>query len=96
MATVLNPIYTEPIAPPVSVPTPPIPMKQRPRRTWIKWGLLAGIAIALAVGVELWRMHAANAIGYDTVAVDRGPIQASVTATGTLNAVVDVQVGSQV
>ena len=28
--------------------------------------------------------------------VERGPIQASVTATGTLNAVVDVQVGSQV
>jgi HlyD family secretion protein len=41
-------------------------------------------------------MHAANAISYDIVPVERGPIQASVTATGTLNAVVDVQVGSQV
>jgi HlyD family secretion protein len=50
----------------------------------------------MAVGVELWRTHAATAIGYDTVPVERGPIQASVTATGTLNAVVDVQVGSQV
>ena len=41
-------------------------------------------------------MHSQNAIGYDTVPVERGPIQASVTATGTVNAVVDVQVGSQV
>jgi HlyD family secretion protein len=41
-------------------------------------------------------MHAASAISYDTVPVERGPILASVTATGTLNAVVDVQVGSQV
>jgi HlyD family secretion protein len=30
------------------------------------------------------------------VTVGRGQVQASVTATGTLNAVVDVQVGSQV
>jgi HlyD family secretion protein len=41
-------------------------------------------------------MHTANAISYDTVPVERGPVLASVTATGTLNAVVDVQVGSQV
>jgi HlyD family secretion protein len=58
--------------------------------------LIAGVVVALAVGVELWRMHSANAIGYDTVPVERGPILSSVTATGTLNAVVDVQVGSQV
>jgi HlyD family secretion protein len=41
-------------------------------------------------------MHSANAITYDTVAVEQGTIQSSVTASGTLNAVVDVQVGSQV
>ena len=57
---------------------------------------MAGVVVALAVGVELWRIHSANAIGYETVPVERGPVQASVTATGTLNAVVDVQVGSQV
>ena len=96
MATVMDPIYTEPIAPPQRIPSVPMKMKQRPRRTWAKWALLAGLAVALAVGVELWRMHTANAIGYETVAVERGSVQASVTATGTLNAVVDVQVGSQV
>ncbi len=58
--------------------------------------MIFGAVIALAVGAELWRMHLANAIGYDTVPVERGTVQASVTASGTLNAVVDVQVGSQV
>ena len=62
----------------------------------MKWGLIAGVVVALAVVGELWRIHAAGVIGYDTVAVERGPIQSSVSATGTLNAVVDVQVGSQV
>ncbi len=44
----------------------------------------------------MWRAHSENTIGFETAVVKRGPIQASVTATGTLNAVVDVQVGSQV
>lgn len=57
---------------------------------------MTGIVIALAAGVGLWRAHSQNSIGYQTVTVERGPVQASVTATGTLNAVVDVQVGSQV
>lgn len=34
--------------------------------------------------------------GYQTAAVTRGPITQAVTATGTLNPVVNVQVGSQV
>ena len=58
--------------------------------------LLAGVVLALAAGTEMWRIHSANAITYDTASVERGSVQASVTASGTLNAVVDVQVGSQV
>jgi HlyD family secretion protein len=69
---------------------------KRARKGWTKWVLVAGVVVALGVGVELWRMHVANAITYETVAVERGSVQASVTASGTLNAVVDVQVGSQV
>jgi HlyD family secretion protein len=76
------------------VPAPPA--KAFFRNKWAKWGLVIGIVIAVAIGVELWRTHAANAITYTTVPVERGPIQTSITATGTLNAVVDVQVGSQV
>ena len=88
-------LHAEPLAPqPVSAR--PVPIRQKPRRNWVKWALVIGLVIAVAVIVELWRTHSQNAIRYDTVAVERGPIQASVTATGTLNAVVDVQVGSQV
>jgi HlyD family secretion protein len=95
MATAANQVHAEPVVP-APVPAPPLPIRLRPRHNYTKWALLAGVAIALAASVELWRAHLQNAIGYETVPVERGPIQASVTATGTLNAVVDVQVGSQV
>jgi HlyD family secretion protein len=75
---------------------PSRPAKALFRNKWAKWGLVIGVVILIAIGVELWRTHAQNAITYGTVPVERGPIQTSVTATGTLNAVVDVQVGSQV
>ncbi len=63
---------------------------------WAKWGLVIGVLIVIAIGVELWRIHSQDAITYQTVPVERGSIQTSVTTTGTVNAVVDVQVGSQV
>jgi HlyD family secretion protein len=96
MTTVANPLYTEPLVPLQRPSVSPMPTRQRPRRNWSRWVLLAGVAVVLATGAELWRIHSANAVSYETVAVGRGPIQATVTATGTLNAVVDVQVGSQV
>jgi HlyD family secretion protein len=71
------------------------PMKSL-RSKWLRWGVAAGVALALAVGVALWRAHQQNAIIYETVPVERGSIQAKATATGTLNAVVDVLVSSQV
>jgi HlyD family secretion protein len=62
----------------------------------IRWGLGVGLALALAVVGALWRAHLQNVITYETVPVERGSIQAKVTATGNLNAVVDVLVSSQV
>jgi len=88
-------VYAEPLAP-QPVAARPIPIRQSTRRNWAKWALAIGLVIAVAVIVQLWRAHSQNAIRYDTVAAERGPMQASVTATGTVNAVVDVQVGSQV
>ncbi len=82
------------VRPPESAPPPQIVKRSRPK--WAKWALVMGVVAALGIGVQLWRMHAQNANGYETVAVDRGTIQASVTAGGAVNAVVDVQVGSQV
>jgi HlyD family secretion protein len=73
------------------VPPPP-----RPFRRWRKWVLGLGLLAAAVLSVVLWRAHLQNRIGYQTVMVTRGAIQASITATGTLNPVVDVLVGSQV
>jgi HlyD family secretion protein len=59
---------------------------------------LAAVAVVLAA-LGLWRWQASRArpkSNADTVAVDRGRIVAKVTATGTLSAIVTVQVGSQV
>ncbi len=56
------------------------------------------IGIALAVGsIGLWYyFHNRHEVSYQTAAIERGQIQASISATGTCNAVVSVQVGSQV
>src|SRR6478735_1983238 len=63
---------------------------------WVVLGL--AVLIGGGIGVWQWRKQAnANAVPrYETVAVDRGPIVAKVTATGTLSALVTVQVGTQV
>jgi HlyD family secretion protein len=66
------------------------------RSKWLRWGAAAAVALALTVAGALWRAHLKDAISYETVPVERGPIQAKVTATGNLNAVVDVLVSSQV
>jgi HlyD family secretion protein len=67
-----------------------------PRSKWIRWAVAIGLAALMAAGAALWRAHLQGVITYDVVPVERGPIQAKVTATGNLNAVVDVLVSSQV
>ena len=67
------------------------------RRAWLA---TAALTILLAgAGAWYWRSRGTTAeppSPFRTVAVDRGPIVARVTATGTLSAIVTVQVGSQV
>ncbi|MNR81219.1 Macrolide export protein MacA [compost metagenome] len=56
-----------------------------------------GLALALGGGSTAWIMLSKDpAPTYRTVTPDRGTIAAKVTATGTLSAVVTVQVGSQI
>ena len=50
----------------------------------------------LAVGGYLYAQSLGNRQPFRTAPVTRGPLTAAVTATGTLNAVITVQVGSQV
>lgn len=69
----------------------------QPSRSRLPW--LISIVIVIAVGgggMWYWWTSGAPPIHYKTALVDRGPITAIVTATGTINPVVSVQVGSQV
>lgn len=69
----------------------------RSKRSRLPW--LIGTAMVLAVGgVSLWYWWTSSAppVRYKTTVVDQGPITTIVTATGTINPVVSVQVGSQV
>ncbi len=93
MATVPNQIEPVPIRPSVVIGPPTVKIL---RRKWLKWGIAAGLALALAAVALIWRAHLQGTISYETVPVERGSIQARVTATGNLNAVVDVLVSSQV
>ena len=61
---------------------------------WVVGGLAV---LAIAVGIWAWlRSRKPQPPQYETVKVDQGRIVARVTATGTLSALVTVQVGSQV
>jgi HlyD family secretion protein len=60
---------------------------------------LAALVVLLLGGFGVWRWRAAHKkapVEFDTASVDRGRIVARVTATGTLSALVTVQVGTQV
>ena len=93
MATAPSQIQPVPIRP--SIVTAP-PSRKEFGTKWLKWGAALGLALALIVGGLLWRAHLQNTITYETVPVVRGPIQARITASGNLNAVVDVLISSQV
>jgi HlyD family secretion protein len=56
------------------------------------------VLVGGGIGFWMWRRNVAANAGprYETVTVDRGSITAKVTATGTLSALVTVQVGTQV
>lgn len=77
----------------------PVPISQRPRRMTVRLRPVVWIglgAIFLATLAWLWFGSNRDEVHYKTVPVDRGPITAIVTATGAVNPVVSVQVGSQV
>ncbi len=69
-----------------------IPHKRR------AWGMIgsAGLLVLVAIGLWYWWSNGPSISPYKTVPVERGPITALVTATGAVNPVVSVQVGSQV
>ena len=71
---------------------PTTPRSRFGRRTYA--AVAAVLLLVAAFGLSRCGKSATG--GYQTVTVNRGPITQAVTATGTLNPVVNVQVGSQV
>jgi HlyD family secretion protein len=68
---------------------------RRKKRFLLPLGLAVVAAVAVG-GYFLARTRRTDPPRFETAAVDRGPIIAKITATGTLSALVTVQVGSQV
>src|SRR5258705_8110189 len=60
-----------------------------------KWWLAASVVVLVAIACVIYFRGSAKPV-YLTATIDRGPIEAAITATGTVNAVKTVQVGSQV
>ncbi|MEQ1794255.1 MAG: efflux RND transporter periplasmic adaptor subunit [Nitrospira sp.] len=74
-----------------------LPVAQPNRKSRLPWliGSLAAIAL-IGTAIWYWVNEGTPSVQYKAGLVDRGPITAIVTATGTVNPVVSVQVGSQV
>ena len=95
-SSTLERLRSEPGAEQKSVPTI-VTFPSRPSRSRLP--LLIGIMFILFMGgggIWYWWASGAPPIHYKTLPVERGPITAIVTATGTINPVVSVQVGSQI
>src|SRR5258707_982420 len=88
---IVSPIAGTPLtSPPHGVSSPS--KSSRPWTKWLAGGLLL-LIVAAAIGFYNWK---SSGEVYTTATVDRGDVEASITATGNCNAVVSVQVGSQV
>jgi HlyD family secretion protein len=81
-----------PVVPPAAESAPPPPRRRTTR-------IVVAIAVALAAAAAYGRYRSdagGVAAAYVTAAVDRGPIEQTVSATGTVNPVKTVQVGTYV
>ncbi len=70
---------------------------QHSSRPKLWFGGSAAAVLLIAGGVLLWRYYGSEpALSFQTAAIERGDIESAVSATGSCNAVVTVDVGSQV
>lgn len=65
-------------------------------RSWKVGALVLILAAAVAGGVYWWSQAGAPEVSYRTARIERGPLQATVSASGTVNPVTQVSVGTQV
>jgi HlyD family secretion protein len=67
------------------------------KKKLIGWGVALLVVVGVVIGVMRWRKaHAAPEIAWTTSPVEKRNIAAKVTASGTLQATVTVQIGAQV
>lgn len=66
------------------------------RRSWKRWGLIAGIVLLVGLGAWYIKFRRDSAPQYLTAPVTRGDLTQLVTAAGQLNPVTNVQVGCQI
>ena len=72
---------------------------RRKRTDWRRRAMLLGtvpVVAGVLVGAHLYGRGNGSQTGFRTVKVERGSLTATVATTGTLNAVVTVQVGTQI
>lgn len=81
----------------LAIPITVIPLPHPRTKSRLPW-LISSMAAIVLIGAGLWYwLYGGTApVQYKTALVDRGPITSIVTATGTVNPVVSVLVGSQV
>ncbi len=97
-----KPVETDPARPDAPKPfvlVPKAPRPQPPRsRAGRRWTLVAAIVLVLiaAAGVSWWYAGAGGTVRYTTATVSRGSITRAVTATGTVNPVLTIIVGTYV
>ena len=81
---------------------PPVPValtrKATPAKSRRTVLVMAMVGLLVVLAIVLWRWWANDpaAAHYKTLPIERGPITSLVTATGAVNPVISVQVGSQV
>ena len=83
----------------VEVPSIAAPANSRPRRQsrfWPRFVWLAVVVLVLAAGAAWWTMRPGRSVSYMTTIIDRGAVTKTVAATGTVNPVLTVTVGSYV
>jgi HlyD family secretion protein len=72
-----------------------------PARAWAlrhRWIMVAGalVIVALAAAIVMWKLDTASPVQYATAPVTRGDVVTTITASGTVNPVTTVQVGTYV
>ena len=99
-AAPLSPTPSPPTSPaPPETPAAPPTEPASGRRPSVKRRFLAVIAVLVAgagIGAYFYARHLTVSSPYQTARVVSGPLIVGISATGTLNAVITVQVGSQV